>query len=434
MRTFPTLFQRTATGAIQQWTISAALGQRQQDGDRPGEIQTVWGQVDGAMQETIDIVRQGKNTGKANSTTAVQQAEKEAEAKWTKQKKKGYVEDIAQAQAGEVDAAVILGGIEPMLSPNRSYPKDDDLLKRIKFPCYYQPKLDGIRATGQRDEDGTSLWSRTRKPILSVPHIVKAVAERFLPGTRPDGELYSHEYRKTFEDLVSILKQDGPDAEGLHLRAEYHLYDLPAAGLTFAPAAPWSLKQDAPFSIRIEILYGLMFPDHDLVWTPGVVPGTEVLEHPADAPGPLFFVKTTRCYNMEQLLACFELDLAAEYEGGMAKNADAPYAPGKRSPNVQKMKLFEDHEFVVVGVNDGRGKDAGTAATFSIALPCLCHGLGTPGGEDSRARIKKPYAKRREYFLKAGELIGQVLTVTLKRWTAYGKPYLPVAKAFRDYE
>src|SRR5690349_19744126 len=79
----PTLFKKTATGAIQEWTIGT-MGQT---------IVTRWGQKGGAIQETKDVIHHGKNSGRANATTATQQAELEAHSQWEKKLKKGYVQD-----------------------------------------------------------------------------------------------------------------------------------------------------------------------------------------------------------------------------------------------------------------------------------------------------------------------------------------------------
>lgn len=408
MKTFSTLYQKTATGAIQQWTISASRAPAWGDvnGETDiGHIRTEWGQVGGAMQVGLDIIKAGKNAGKKNATTAVEQAEKEAAARWLKQKKKGYVESLEAAEAGEVDSTVILGGVAPMLAPNKSYPKDGELVKRIQFPCFVQPKLDGMRCVAVIENGKATLWSRTRKPILTVPHIVVALEERFAGMTLTlDGELYNHDYRNSFEDLISILRKDQPDTEGLHKLVEYHIYDLIGSSRR-------NVGVSTPFKDRIYALVRIMDVDY----------------------GPLKLVKTLEVTSLQALVEHYEAFLEQEYEGAMARNTHGCYDADKRSPHLQKMKPFEDHEFLVTGVNDGRGKDAGTAATFDIAMPCLCHGLGKLGGV-GRARLKAPYARRRELMQKPELWQGRALTVTMKRWTSDNVPYLPVAKSFRDYE
>ena len=128
-KTFPTLFKKTSTGADQCWSIEAV----------GNTIISRWGQVGGAQQSTTDTISEGKNGGRANATTPEEQAMLEAQAQWQRKLKRGYVQDLASAQAGKVDA-VIEGGIFPMLSH-----KFRDHGSKILYPAYAQPKLDGHR-------------------------------------------------------------------------------------------------------------------------------------------------------------------------------------------------------------------------------------------------------------------------------------------------
>lgn len=397
---FPKLFQKTHTGAIQTWQIIVSTAD-----DIDGALISVFfGQLDGKIQRTDDLVKGGKNTGKKNATTAEQQAVAEARSKWEKQKKKGYVEDIIAAQNDEVDATVVLGGISPMLAPNKSYPKDDELVRRIEFPCYAQPKLDGMRCIAVVENGSCTLWSRSRKQINTVPHIVKELEDTFPRGRVVlDGELYTHEYRNSFEDLISILRKDAPDAEGLYKVVEYHVYDC------------------------VEIRLDLTHLDFKLVVTPETPfkARTSSIEKILTDRGPVQRVATIRVSTIEELVAFYETCVDQEYEGAMARNASAPYEQDKRSKHLQKMKPFEDDDFPVIGVNEGRGKDAGTAATFTCLLP---------NGETFKARLKSTYAYRKELLDNPKLWQGKKLTVTLKRLTQDGIPYLPIGKALRDYE
>jgi predicted DNA-binding WGR domain protein len=100
LKLLPTLYKKTATGAAQEWTI----------GTEGSVIVTRWGQMGGAIQEARDEVKTGKNVGRANETTPIQQAELEAQSQWEKKLKKGYVQNLDDAQAGKTDA-IIEGGI-----------------------------------------------------------------------------------------------------------------------------------------------------------------------------------------------------------------------------------------------------------------------------------------------------------------------------------
>lgn len=124
--TLPTLYKRTSTGAIQQWTIAVD----------DATITTTYGQVGGAMQTTTDVITDGKNIGRSNATTPQQQAHAEAAAQHEKKRKAGYVVDLATAQRGDVDTTVIEGGVLPMLAKVW-----EDRADKVTFPVAVQPKL-----------------------------------------------------------------------------------------------------------------------------------------------------------------------------------------------------------------------------------------------------------------------------------------------------
>jgi ATP-dependent DNA ligase len=214
MKTLPTLYKRASTGKIQEWTI----------GVEKSTIITIHGQVDGKKQTTQDVIKEGKNLGKSNETTAEEQALAEATAKWEGKIKKGYVEDANRAEAGEKD---IDGGYDCMLAH-----KFRDHGHKIKYPAYTQPKLNGHRCLAIIEDGVCTLWSRTRKPITSSPHIIKELEQVFPAGSHHiDGELYNHAYKDKFEELASLIRQVVPSDN--HTEIQYHVYDISAEGSGF---------------------------------------------------------------------------------------------------------------------------------------------------------------------------------------------------------
>lgn len=376
MKVLPTLFKKTRTSALQYWTISSF----------DSTIQTAYGQVGGKEQVTTDIIREGKNLGRSNETSPAQQAQAEAEAKWEKQIKKGYVEDRTRAEAGEND---FVGGVSPMLAPTKPYPTDKNLAKKIAYPAYMQPKLDGARCIVSINHGVVSLWTRTRKPIYCVPHIVEAYTRLKLADGNWDGELYNHEYRHRFEDLMSIIRQQEPDAEGLYRVIQHHVYDIVI---------------DEPYRERLARL------------TDSAV---------AVAGDPIVLVPTFKVETVEEAKA-FQTQFEDQgYEGGMIRNANGPYESGRRSNHLQKMKSFFEGEFKIVGVEEGSGHDAGTVGAFV----CV-----TEAGVEFKARLMGARARCRDYFEHPEKWQNKMLTVKYKRFTADGSLYLPTAKGLRDYE
>lgn len=59
-------------------------------------------------------------------------------------------------------------------------------------------------------------------------------------------------------------------------------------------------------------------------------------------------------------MLAFEHFRSQGYEGARVRNKDGEYE-SKRSSNLQKLKNFDDSEYKVVGLNEGRGKMTGRA-------------------------------------------------------------------------
>ena len=361
-KTFPKLFKKTSTGADQFWSIAV-------DGNR---IISQWGQVGGAEQTTTDIITSGKNIGRANETLPAQQAMLEAQAQWEKKLKRGYVQDLAAAQAGRVDAS-IEGGIFPMLAH-----KYRDHAAKIVYPAFAQPKLDGHRCIAM----ASGLWSRTRKPIASVPHIVAAL-KPVLNGVVLDGELYSHGFRDRFEELSSLIRPAYAKAD--HEAVHYHVYDCAMPG-TFVER---------------------------LAYLRSILPKAEL---------PLVLVETIPVANEDELMAAFERFRAQGYEGAMVRNAAGLYV-NKRSYDLQKVKEFDDAEFRVTGVVEGRGKLAG-------------HGIfvcETEDGTPFEAKMIGALAELKKFHQNPSLAVGKLLTVQFQGFTnKSGVPRFPVALRIRE--
>lgn len=369
-RSWPTLYKKTSTGAIQYWTIAT-------DGN---EIVTRYGQLGGAEQSTSDLIKEGKNLGKKNETTAEEQAQSEAQSKWEKQKKRGYVETQEQAQAGETEHE---GGINPMLAHKYS-----EQGHKIKYPAYAQPKLDGIRCIAVLSEGRCSLWTRTRKRITGVPHVERQLEHLFPGGSLVlDGELYNHALKRDFEKIVSLVRQEEP-ASG-HEIVEYHVYDIASEG---------------PFKVRSEWL-GLHL-------------------HTARTTS-IKLVQTVAVATEDELMDQFDAFLAQGYEGCMVRNASGDYL-NKRSYDLQKVKEFEDAEFPIVGIKEGRGRLQGHVAAFVCQMK---------SGETFEAKMKGDTGRLKDFFENEKLWKGKQLTVKYQGLTgARGVPRFPVGVAIRDYE
>lgn len=371
---FNTLYKKTSTGAIQQWNVSVY---ENPDSGYAYTINTSFGQVDGKIQETFDTIFEGKNLGKVNETTVKQQAEAEAQAMWQKKKDSGYVESIEDAEAGVTEVA----GYVPMLA--QPYEKHHS---KIEWPACIQPKLDGIRCCAIIEDGEVSLFSRTGKPINAVPHIEAELSEKFPTGSwKLDGELYNHDLKDNFEKLLSIVrKQKEIDTDR---QMQYHIYDM---------------NMESTFINRIAAI-AKMIPV-----------GTY-----------LRVVPTEKVADLEAAEAKMDDFIAMGYEGSMLRNKKSQYE-SKRSYNLQKMKKFLDEEYKIIGIEEGRGKLMGHAATF------VCE---TTEGNEFKAKMIGSQSRLKEFFEDHTLWQGKKLTVKFFEYTSKNNvPRFPVGIAIRDYE
>ena len=369
-KTWPTLYKKTATGATQMWEIRV-------DGFK---IITRFGQVGGTIQETAPTLCSKKNVGRGNQTTAEEQAELEAEAQWIKKQKKDYVQDKNPTAGATSD--LVEGGILPMLAH-----KFSEHGEKLKYPCLIQPKLDGNRCIATHPgggEQSYQLWSRTRKPILSMGHIIHALDWTECGGLPFDGELYNHAYRDKFEELTHFIRQTKAEL-GCDI-VQFHVYDMPIPGKSFRD--------------RYAVLQQ---------------------QFSGANKGPVVLVETLEVANEDELMIAFEEFLYQGYEGAIARNADGLYV-NKRSYDLLKIKTFDDSEFKVTGVKEGKGKMVGHGI-----FTCV-----TSKGVEFDAKMKGGLEDLRKYWDDPTLAVGKMLTVQYQGLTnKNGVPRFPVALRLR---
>jgi ATP-dependent DNA ligase len=383
--TFPILFKKASSGAIQQWRIWV----------EGATIVTEHGQVGGALQVGRDTLKEGKNAGKKNATTAEQQAEAEALAKWTKkQARERYVIELERAQAGETDAK---GGIAPMLA--QTY--QDIHPKNLRWPYHGQRKFNGVRLVVEIRDGEVSLWSRRQMPYLGVPHIKAAYEKAFADVQgyfRFDGELYRHGWSLQRISGYARKEKTKPGFEQLG-HFVYDMPDGPGGGIE----RPWHQRK-----YELDALFETYLADLKDI-------------HP---------VETFLIENEEQLRAYHDVWVKEGYEGVILRGLDGGYAAGKRAIWLIKFKLWKDLEFPIVGVHEGRGKFEGLAM-----FTCR-----TVEGRDPGAPLEFDccapggFADRAEYLRRGAELIGKQFTVKFFEWTETNRPEFPIGMAVRDYE
>ena len=372
----PTLYKLGSTGAEQQWTIKVVPTE-----DGFANIVTEYGQIEGTKQTASDTVKEGKNPGKKNATTAYQQACSQANSTWKKKLKDGYSETRG---GGDIS-------MKPMLA--KKYKEEK---KKVTFPCYVQPKLDGVRCLAKRTGDSILLVSREGNEHKGLEHIREGLLLVMPDGATWDGELYIH-LTHTFQEILSLIKKPCEESKKL----EYHVYDQ---------------MSDDPFEIRSYCIAQCLDPV-------GTDTGKEHIPAEAMCIVP---VSTLSANSHEEIESRFSEYILDGYEGAIIRWGDFPYVRLYNHVSLLKFKEFMDDEFDIVDVVPGTGKDV-LAGTF------VCK---TKEGYQFNARPKGSHSLRASYLFAKELVIGKKLTVRYFGLTTTTQPVprMPVGIAVRDYE
>jgi DNA ligase-1 len=350
---FDTLYAKASNGKIKVWEIEAR-----------GNVMVIRnGYEDGKMAEQEKVI-EGKNIGRSNETTPEKQCELECQSKWQKKIDEQYSADKNKLVV-YAEAAVIL----PMLALKYQDRKHD-----IKYPCYVQPKLNGVRCIYQNGK----FMSREGKEFTTLGHLVPELKK--LGIDTPDGEVYIH--GATFQDIVRQVKKDR-GTETL----EYWIYDQ-VNDKTFQERNKWICKAFSP-----------------------------TYKH-------LHYVQTEIASNEAEVKKYHDRFVQEGFEGVIIRNMDGLYVPKHRSKDLQKYKEFIDEEFEIVGGHEGSGPDAGTIV-FEVK---------TKAGKVFSVRPRGTREVRSEWFKDLKNLVGLKLTVRYQNLSEDGIPIFPVGITVRDYE
>ena len=389
MQTLKTLYKLDTTGKIRQWTVKV----------KDNTFWTEQGQVGGKIVVNKPTTTTPKNEGRANATTATEQAILEANAKYTKYLDKGYVENIE-----DVDKITLYN---PMLAQ-----KYEDRVSGLNYPLYSQPKLDGVRCIVYMQDGELVAKSRQGKPIDTIPHILEELQPVFdeNPNTILDGELYNHDYKNDFNKIISLVRKMKPvrsekDTDKTFTKKQekfkealaeakskiqYWIYDVPRNGV---------FDETDDFHTRF---FGCEFPQTE----------------------SCVIVKTAIVGSEKELDQYYDTYMEFGYEGQIVR-VNGPYE-NKRSKLLLKRKDFTDSEYLVIDIHEGDGNRIGTAKHL------VCKDETT--GKIFNSNIKGTHEYLAEILENKEKYIGKQATIKYFELTPDGIPRFPYAIAFRDYE
>jgi DNA ligase 1 len=351
----PTLYAKSSQGKTKCWEVEVKTS--------PVHLVISHGYEGGKMTEERRPVV-GKNEGRANATTDYQQACLEAKARWTKQKDKSYREE------GEETPITTL----PMLA--KDYKK---YKHKVSFPCYVQPKLNGVRALVSRDKSGAICFmSRGGKEYTTLGHL-HSYFQNLECGVTLDGEIYCH--GMDLQDISAATKKFDPVNTP---RLEYWIYD--------------KVDTEVPFEQR--------FPRVSS-W---------------DSHNPVTVVATGEVFCSEDVEVFMKKCLGRGFEGVIIRNKEGKYTPGHRSSDLLKYKEFQDDEFLIVGhEQDVHGR---------VIWSC-----STDNGEFFNVVPRGTDEQRKQWLAEYHKFIGRKLTVRYLELSKAGVPIgNPVGICIRDYE
>ena len=286
--------------------------------------------------------------------------------------------------------------------PMLAYPvskKEIDYSKPINYDdkVFIQPKLDGVRCVIQAEwptpmQLHVKAYSRTGKEWKNIDHILKELYPFFCkyPNIILDGELYNHDFKDDFEQIISMVRKTKPTDEARLKSAEnvqFHCYDI--------------IDEELPFDQRCEFISeSLMLLGNSI--------------HTLD---------TIMVFDEEDAQSVHRSNLKKGYEGSIVRTNDV-YKCG-RSWSLRKFKEFHDEEAMLIDWVEGKGKRKGTIGKFK-AVDADGVVFGMP--------VMDNFAYLQENFEYMKQWLGKTATFTYFERTKAGSYRHPLFKCIRDYE
>jgi bifunctional non-homologous end joining protein LigD len=218
---------------------------------------------------------------------------------------------------------------------------------------FIEPKWDGVRAVVTVHEGRVTIASRLGNDVTAgYPELAALAGQLEGRSAVLDGEIVAFDERTGRPSFQRLQRR-------MHVRQ---------------PSA--QLRRDVPVQL---LLFDVLWLDGELITTRPQSERRTVLEG-LGLDGPCWHTSPLLppASPDELLAACREIGM----EGYVAKRADAPYVPGRRSSAWIKVKCIKRREFVVGGWSGGQGGRSGSIGSLAVG----CWGLD-PGTGGSTGRL-----------------------------------------------
>ena len=353
------------------------------------------GEPNGRIKSYQKVLSNIKLSSKKGISTLEKYAEEQAKKLFNSKKKEGYVEYNNENQINNENEInneekkeekgnkkITIRTYYPMLAHQYENKK-----KEIIFPCFVQPKLDGVRCVVVNNK----LYSRNGNRFPELPHIENELSLLNKDNLILDGELYTDDIN--FEKIVGLVKkfkkseEDEKNSEKIYL----NVFDY--------------IDNKLPYEQRMKNLDNFFEKNKNMKY--------------------IKQVKTEECKNQEAIYDFLEKYTKEGYEGVIIRNKKGNYEENSRSVNLQKLKKFIDEEFEIIDyTTPDTGKEVG----------CVIWICKTKDGKKFNVRPSGNYQERKNLYKNAKKFIGKMLTVRYQELTNGKVPRFPVGVAIRDYE
>jgi len=367
-----TLYSKDNKGKLRCWSIKS-------EGDSYYQQSGIDG---GKITEWVGVKCKAKNIGKSNQTTAEMQAISEAENKINIKLKEGYYKTKEEALNDSSFSKMLAHPLEKYNN-------------KLTFPYWMSNKLDGVASNPINGK----MMSRNGRPFSVCGHIEKEL-EAFhneYPNIILCGELYSHNYKDKFDELISIIRQQKPSKQDIVLaeqELQYHIYD-------FYDKDEPNLSANDRMHQLIDI-FDTWFKDNKII----------------------IHEKSEFIINQEKADEFHMKAIENGYEGSMIRTNGGLYEPNKRSSNLLKRKDFITEEFEVIDILEGNGAWQGKAKKFILKVP----------GGISEAGIRGSFQFCADLLKNKSKYLNQQCTTRHFGFTKEGALRFGVVVAIRDYE
>ncbi|MBI96602.1 hypothetical protein CL656_05600 [bacterium] len=380
MSTYETLYKLKENGKIYLWSIEFI------EIDNKFYTSVKHGQKDGKMIEHIkEIIPKAKRTPE-------EQFDIIASRKWNdKVDKEGYStnEDI---DSDDDDNEIM---IRPMLAQtfDKNKYEGNKKCKKITFPCWGQPKFDGIRCLMYEKNGNAIMESRKGTQFYNFDDL----REEFLSTIANekncifDGELYTN--NMSFEKLNGLVRLKKPKENQIDNinQIEYYIYDIIIKD-----------NLDASYDERKKVI-------------------DKIYKKYEEHFNLIKFCPSIILKNINGIDKLHEFFVNDGFEGLILRNKKGKYEINKRSYDLQKYKQFMDEEFLIIDYTEGKGDEKGL-----IIFTCM-----TEKQKEFNVRPAGTREYRRELFENGDDCIGRNLTVMFQEYSSDGVPRFPVGKDIR---